>query len=169
MKKFEKILDTGMRFIMAVFMLALVVGGTWQIVTKLAGSPSTVTDEFLRYVLIWASLIGSAYCFYRDEHLTLDLLTDRAKGPAKIALTVFIEAMILFFVCYVFIYGGWKLTVNATNSSAVTRIPFKFLYSIVPISGVFIVVARILKYIQLFVSKDSKGSEDSREEEGGEE
>ena len=56
-----------MRFIMAVFMLALVLGGTWQIFTKMIlNNPSTVTDEFLRYVLIWASLIGSAYCFYRD-------------------------------------------------------------------------------------------------------
>ena len=90
MKKFEKILDTGMRFIMAVFMLALVLGGTWQIFTKMIlNNPSTVTDEFLRYVLIWASLIGSAYCFYRDEHLSLDLVKDRVKGPAAIVLAVF--------------------------------------------------------------------------------
>ena len=158
MKKFEKILDTGMRFIMSVFMLALVLGGTWQIFTKMIlNNPSTVTDEFLRYVLIWASLIGSAYCFYRDEHLSLDLVKDRVHGPAAVVLTIFIEAMILFFVGYVFVYGGWKLTVNATNSSAVTRIPFKFLYSIVPLSGIFIVVARILKYVQLFTDKKGEG------------
>ena len=96
MKKFEKVLDTAMRFLMALFMLALVLGGPWQIVTKLAGHPSTVTDEFLRFVLIWASLIGSAYCFYRDEHLSLDLVKDRVKGPAAMVLAVFIEAMILF-------------------------------------------------------------------------
>ena len=157
MKKFEKILDAAMRFLMALFMLALLLGGTWRIVTKLAGHPSTVTDEFLRYVLIWASLIGSAYCFYRDEHLSLDLVKDRVHGPAAVVLTIFIEAMILFFVGYVFVYGGWKLTVNATNSSAVTRIPFKFLYSIVPLSGIFIVVARILKYVQLFTDKKGEG------------
>ena len=86
MKKFEKVLDTAMRFLMALFMLALVLGGTWQIVTKLAGHPSTVTDEFLRFVLIWASLIGSAYCFYRDEHLSLDLVKDRVKGPAAMEI-----------------------------------------------------------------------------------
>ena len=157
MKKFEKILDAAMRFLMALFMLALLLGGTWQIITKLAGHPSTVTDEFLRFVLIWASLIGSAYCFYRDEHLSLDLVKDRVHGPAAVVLTIFIEAMILFFVGYVFVYGGWKLTVNATNSSAVTRIPFKFLYSIVPLSGIFIVVARILKYVQLFTDKKGEG------------
>lgn len=153
MKTFEKILDGVMRFLMAVFMLALVVGGTWQIATKLAGSPSTVTDEFLRFVLIWASLIGSAYCFYRDEHLSLDLVKDRVHGPAAVALAVFIEAMVLLFVCFVFIYGGYRLAMSAINKTPVMHLSFHFLYSILPLSGVFIVIARILKYIQYFSEK----------------
>lgn len=154
MKTFEKILDTVMRFLMALSMGALVVGGTWQIFTRwVMGNPSTFTDEFLRYVLIWASLIGSAYCFYRDEHLSLTLVTDRAKGPFAIVLQIFIEAAILFFVCYVFVFGGYRLAVNATNVSSVIRLPFKFLYSVLPVSGIFIVVARVLKYIRLFTEK----------------
>lgn len=158
MKQFEKILDLAMRFLMALAMGALVVGGTWQIVSRwLLGNPSTFTDEFLRYVLIWASLLGSAYCFYRDEHLSLELVTDRVKGPAAIVLQVFIEIAILFFVCYVFVYGGYKLAANATNVSSVMRLPLKVLYSIEPISGVFIVVARVLKYIQLFTGKKEGG------------
>lgn len=154
MKNFEKILDTVMRFLMAVAMFALLCGGTWQIVSRwLLGDPSTFTDEFLRYVLIWASMIGSAYCFYRDEHLALDLVKDRVHGPVAIALNIFIEAAILFFVCYVFVYGGLKVTLNATNASSVMRLPYKFLYSILPISGAFIVLARVLKYLQLAVDK----------------
>lgn len=156
MKQFEKILDIAMRFLMAVAMGALVVGGTWQIFTRwVLGNPSTFTDEFLRYVLIWASMLGSAYCFYRDEHLSLELITDRVKGVPAIILRVFIEAAILFFVCYVFIYGGFKLSSNATNISSVMHIPLKILYAIEPIAGIFIVVARILKYVQLF--SDKKG------------
>ena len=70
MKKLDKILDNVMRFLMAVAMFALLAGGTWQIFTRwILRNPSTVTDEFLRYVLIWASMIGSAYCFYKDKHL----------------------------------------------------------------------------------------------------
>ena len=68
MKKLDKILDNVMRFLMAVAMFALLAGGTWQIFTRwILHNPSTVTDEFLRYVLIWASMIGSAYCFYKDK------------------------------------------------------------------------------------------------------
>lgn len=152
MKKLDKFLETAMRFLMAVSMFALLAGGTWQIFSRwILRNPSTVTDEFLRYVLIWASMIGSAYCFYKDKHLALDLVKGRTKGAADVALSFFIEAAILFFVGYVFVYGGWKLTMNATNVSSVMRIPFKLLYSILPISGVFIILARALKYAQLYV------------------
>lgn len=154
MKKFEKILDTVMRFLMAVAMGSLVVAGSWQVFSSwILKNPSTFTDEFLRYMLIWASMIGSAYCFYRDEHLSLELITDRVHGAAAVVLQVFIEAAILFFVIYVFIIGGWRLAINAINVSSVMHIPMKVLYMIEPISGVFIVVARILKYAQLFAAK----------------
>ena len=154
MKKVEKILDTVMRFLMALSMLVLVVFGTWQIFTRwILQNPSTFTDELLRYVLIIAGMIGSAYCFYRDEHLALTLITDKAKGPFKVVLEVFIEACILFFVIYVFIYGGIKLASTASNVSSVMRIPMKTLYMIEPICGVMIVLARALKYIQMFTEK----------------
>lgn len=153
MKKIEKILDTVMRFLMAFAMGLLVVFGTWQIIARVLGIPATFTDEFLRYVLIVSALLGSGYCFYRDEHLALELVTDRAKGPFKVVLTVFIEAAILFFVCYVFIYGGFKLSATAIDKSAVMHIPMKLLYLVEPISGIFIVIARILKYAQMFAAR----------------
>ena len=154
MKKIEKVLDAVMRFLMAIAMLTLVVFGTWQIFSRwILKNPSTFTDELLRYVLIIAGFIGSAYCFYRDEHLALTLVTDRAKGPFKIILSVFIEACILFFVIYVFIIGGIKLVSTATNVSSVMHIPMKTLYLIEPICGVLIVIARVLKYVQMFSEK----------------
>jgi TRAP-type C4-dicarboxylate transport system permease small subunit len=154
LKKVEKVLDTVMRFLMAVAMLTLLVFGTWQIFTRwVLGNPSTFTDELLRYVLIIAGFIGSAYCFYRDEHLALTLVTDKAKGTFKIVLDVFIEACILFFVVYVFIFGGLKLANTATNVSSVMHIPMKTLYMIEPICGVLIVLARILKYVNMYMEK----------------
>lgn len=157
MKQVDNILNLVMRFLLALAMAALVVGGTYQVVARLIGANATFVDEFLRYILIWASMIGSAYCFYRDEHLALDLVKDRVKGPASIVLTVFIEAAIVFFVIYVFIYGGLRMTLSANNASSVMRIPFKFLYSIMPISGILIVLGRVLKYLDLaFLKKGDK-------------
>ncbi|MDO5408699.1 MAG: TRAP transporter small permease [Eubacteriales bacterium] len=158
MKKLDKILDNVMRFLMAMAMLSLVVGGFWQIFTRwILNDPSTFTEEFMRYMLIWASMLGSAYCFYKDKHLTLDLFKSKAKGTAAVALNVFIEAMIMFFVIYVFVYGGGRMAMNSTNASPVMQIPFKVLYMILPLSGCFIVLARVLKYIQLYLdAKENK-------------
>ena len=154
MKKVEKVLDTVMRFLMALAMLTLLVFGTWQIFTRwVLGNPSTFTDELLRYVLIIAGFIGSAYCFYRDEHLALTLITDKAKGPFKLCLDIFIEICILFFVIYVFIFGGFKLANTATNVSSVMHIPMKTLFMIEPICGILIVLARILKYVNMYTEK----------------
>ena len=154
MKKFEFILDTVMRFVMALSMLILCVFGVWQIFSRFVlNDPSTFTDEMLRYMLIISGLIGSAYCFYRDEHLALTLVTDRVSGKVKLALEIFIEACIIFFVVYVFIYGGWKLTMKATSVSSVMHIPMQYLYMVEPICGVLIILARILKYVQMFAEK----------------
>ena len=143
-----------MRFLMALAMLTLLVFGTWQIFTRwILGNPSTFTDELLRYVLIIAGFIGSAYCFYRDEHLALTLITDKAKGSFKLCLDIFIEICILFFVVYVFIFGGFKLANTATNVSSVMHIPMKTLYMIEPVCGILIVLARILKYVNLYTEK----------------
>lgn len=154
MEKVDKALNTAMRILMAIAMFILLAAGTWQIFTRwILRNPSTFTDELLRYVLIWASMIGSGYCFYRDEHLALDLVKDRVSGIFKVILTVFIEVAIVFFVGYVFIFGGAKIAGSATNASSVMRIPFTILYAILPISGVFIIIGRVLKYVQMFSKK----------------
>jgi TRAP-type transport system small permease protein len=157
MAKFEKILDKIMRFLMAAAMFSLVAGGFWQIFTRwILKDPSTVTEEFMRYMLIWASMLGSAYCFYKDKHLTLDLFSSKAKGAAGVIVNVFIEAVILFFVIYVFVYGGMHLVITSINKSPVMQIPYKVLYFILPFSGIFIVIARVLKYVQLFSDRKNK-------------
>ena len=161
MQKLDQTLDRVMKCLMALSMLSLVIGGFWQIFTRwILGNPSTFTEEFMRYMLIWASMIGSAYCFYKDKHLALDLFKRKANGKVAIILNVFIEAMILFFVIYVFVYGGARMAMNATNASSVMHIPFKILYLVMPLSGIFIVIGRVLKYTQLYLdAKEAKNKE----------
>ena len=52
------------------------------------------------------------------------------KGLVRSVLMIFIEAAILFFVCYVFIYGGMQLANNATNKSSRDAYPFRLLYDV---------------------------------------
>ncbi|OON90859.1 MAG: hypothetical protein ATN32_03055 [Candidatus Epulonipiscium fishelsonii] len=157
MKKIDKIIDDVMRAIMAISMLSLVAGGFWQIFTRwVLNNPSTVTEEFMRYMLIWASMIGSAYCFYTDQHLSLDLFKNKMTGKVSVANKIFIEIAIMFFILFTFVYGGGRMAINSTNASPVLQLPFTFLYSVLPISGIFIVLARGMKYIRKFKEQGGK-------------
>lgn len=153
MSSLNRWIDRVMRFFVAVSLFLLVIFGTWQIVSRwILANPSTFTDELLRFVMIWAALIGSAYCFFRNQHLALTLVTDRLKGKAKMVVSVFIEVCILFFVWYVFWKGGAALAQYSTNYSPVMHIPYKILYAVLPAVGVLVIVARIVRYVEAFLA-----------------
>ena len=108
-------------------------------------SPVAFTEELVRYSLIWTGFIGAAYAFSTREHMSLTLIRDKFTGKAHTALLVVIDGLILLMAIFVFTIGGLKLAVSASREfSALLGIPRSLVYSIAPISGVFIVLAQII-------------------------
>ena len=108
-------------------------------------SPVAFTEELVRYSLIWTGFIGAAYAFSTREHMSLTLMRDKFTGKAHTALLVVIDGLILLMAIFVFTIGGFKLAVSASREfSALLGIPRSLVYSIAPISGVFIVLAQII-------------------------
>ena len=106
-------------------------------------SPVAFTEELVRYSLIWTGFIGAAYAFSTREHMSLTLIRDKFTGKAHTALLVAIDGLILLMAIFVFTIGGFKLAVSASREfSALLGIPRSLVYSIAPISGVFIVLAQ---------------------------
>ena len=162
MKKLESILDKTMSSIMSLVMLVLIIFGTWQIFSRwILGDPSTFTDELLRYLLIWAGMIGAAYCFFHDKHIKLTLLTSRLKGKALLAFNIIGEIVVIVFVVYVYIYGGIQMvTQNVNQLTAVMRLPMSMIYACLPVSGVFVILSKILRYVSIWqVHGTQKGDE----------
>lgn len=108
-------------------------------------SPVAFTEELVRYSLIWTGFIGAAYAFSTREHMSLTLIRDKFTGKAHTALLVVIDGLILLMAIFVFTIGGFKLAVSVSREfSALLGIPRSLVYSIAPISGVFIVLAQII-------------------------
>lgn len=108
-------------------------------------SPVAFTEELVRYSLIWTGFIGAAYAFSTREHMSLTLIRDKFTGKAHTALLVVIDGLILLMAIFVFTIGGFKLAVSASREfSALLGIPRSLVYSIAPISGVFVVLAQII-------------------------
>ena len=108
-------------------------------------SPVAFTEELVRYSLIWTGFIGAAYAFSTREHMSLTLVRDKFTGKAHTALPVAIDGMILLLAIFVITIGGFKLAVSAIREfSALLGIPRSLVYSIAPISGIFIIIAQII-------------------------
>ena len=96
----------------------------------------------MRYSLIWTGFIGAAYAFSTREHMSLTLVRDKFTGKAHTALLVAIDGLILLLAIFVITIGGFKLAVSASREfSALLGI---LVYSIAPISGIFIIIAQII-------------------------
>lgn len=164
MKKIENILDFAMRSMMSLVMVVLVIFGTWQIFTRwILNNPSTFTEEMLRYLLIWAGMIGAAYCFFRDKHVKLTLLTSKLKGKALTVFTVIDEIIVIAFIIYVYIYGGAQMVIQqGSQLTAVMHLPMGLIYGCLPVSGIFVILSKILRYAGLYqTSKEAKGGAQS--------
>ncbi len=52
----------------------MVIIACWQVFTRFViSNPSTVSEEILRYSLIWLTMIGSAYAYGKKKHLAVVL------------------------------------------------------------------------------------------------
>lgn len=163
LKKLEKSLDFIMSTIMSVVMAVLVIFGTYQIFTRwILNNPSTFTEELLRYLLIWAGMIGAAYCFFHDKHVKLTLVIGKLRGLPLTVVNVFSEIVVIIFVVYVYIWGGYKMVLqNASQLTAVLRLPMSLIYGCLPVSGVLVIASKILRYIALYQNRNKEKGGDA--------
>ena len=133
----------GMNFLLsriaAVLLSAMTLLVLYQVFTRyVLNSPAAFTEEIVRYLLIWTGFIGAAYAFSTRQHMALVLVRDRLSPNRK-------KVLILVFALFVIIIGGTKLALSAVKEySALLGISRGLVYSMAPISGVFIILAQII-------------------------
>ena len=86
--------------------LAAILGGmvlvvSWQVLTRfLLRQPSSITEELVRFALVWLALLGASYGFGQRAHLPIDLLP---RGPK---LDLVVRAAVAVFASVVLVFGG---------------------------------------------------------------
>lgn len=135
------------------FMTILVL---YQVFTRyVLGSPAAFTEELVRYSLIWTGFVGAAYAFSTRQHMALILIYQKINPNYKKILQVFIDLLILLFAFFVIVLGGTKLALSAVNIySALLGISRGVVYSMAPISGIFIILAQVINIYEDITGKE---------------
>lgn len=90
-------------------------------------------DETSRYLMIWATFLGSGILFRQGAHIAVDNLQDFFPGfGGKVVRFLIIVILMSFF--FLMIYIGFRYVLFQWNQvTPVTRIPFGFVYAAMPV------------------------------------
>lgn len=135
----------------------------YQVFTRyILNSPAAFTEELVRYFLIWTSFIGAAYAFSTRQHMSLVLLLEKLGPAGKRVLMTMIDVLILLFAVLIILIGGTKLAMSAKMEfSALLGIPRSLVYSMAPVSGVFIIIAQIINLYEDITGNVIEGGTES--------
>lgn len=147
----RKVLDKVLSNACAIVFAFMVCVGTYQIVIRyFFNSPSTVSEELLTYSFTWMALLASAYVFGKRDHMRMAFLADKITGKKKFVLDIAIECLIFAFAAIVLVFGGISIMeLTMTQVTASLGISMGVVYTIVPLTGVIVLVYTILNIIDL--------------------
>lgn len=151
MQALRRGLDLILETACAALLACLVVVLAWQVFSRYALSePSSVTEEALRYGVIWVSLLGAAYATGQGSHLAVEILRDRISTHGQLRLDVLISLAFILFATSVLIYGGGRAVGIASHqTSPVMKLPMSYVYLSLPVSGILIILYSILNLADL--------------------
>lgn len=165
MDKLRKLLDKFLRVLNVVILSILVLLIVWQVITRyLLGAPSVWSEELASYGFAWATMLGATYVFGKREHMNVDFMTIKFSLKVQKILAIVSESLILIFALTILIYGGIQntfLTIQQLSPSL--PVTMGYLYSVVPISGVFISIYSILNIYDLIHAEDVEELVDEEE------
>jgi|SRR5690625_2776241 len=145
------------KFIVATSLIGLTMMVFFLIVLRYLGGISPEwSDELPRYLMVWLTFIGMAYCVRCGEHVAIDFVVQGLKGSIK--KTFYVGILILcFFFSLVILFYGYALFLEVLMSgqkSVSLDISMAYVYVSIPI-GAFLMAKNFLHLIILnFISKD---------------
>ena len=148
----RKAINTVLSYATGVIFAFMVCVGTYQIVTRyFFNRPSTVSEELLTYSFTWMALLASALVFGKRDHMRMGFLADKVTGSARKVLETVIELLVILMVGGIMLYGGSSIMrLTMTQNTASLGIPMGVIYTILPVSGVLIVIYGVLNIIDLW-------------------
>ena len=130
------------------------------------GQPLSWPEETSLIFFPWVVFLGASMALKERGHIAINFVI--ALFPDKIGkiATVFIDAMIAFFSCYLLIFG-WKLAVFVGKEQTTTfwSIPYFYLYLSICVGGAFLFIQALLllaRDIAVIFSSDEKGDSGKR-------
>ncbi|WP_020007615.1 TRAP transporter small permease [Salinicoccus albus] len=160
MEKAKRIVDTVILSVAGTVIILMTLLSTWQVIARyILNDPSTLSEELIRYMLIWFTLLAAAYVFGRNKHIAILFVREQMSQKIQVVLAYLSQIAILLTAAVVFIYGGIRITLLTIPQIApATGISMSFVYASLPVSGAVIFFYTIynIMHINRSVNKEDE-------------
>lgn len=149
----RKVIDKIIEILCTLIMGYMVIDVCWMVIARFVlKNPSTTSEEVLRYLLVWTTMVGGAYAYGRRKHLAITMLTKKLSPSGQKVLDICVQLVVIVFCIIVMIMGDLRLVETTFNQiSSALHLPMPYVYASILVGGVLIVF-----YSIIFILEDLK-------------
>ena len=101
-------------------------------------------EEVSRHMMIWLTFLGAGPVLRYGGHIAVENLQDALPPKGAVAVRAVVAALLFAFFGFMVWYGWLYMERTMFQLTAVTQIPFAYIYSAMPIGGVLLIVHWLL-------------------------
>lgn len=149
----RKVLDKLLETVACFIFIAMLVVCLYQILSRyVLKNPSAFSEEFLRFSIIWVSMLGIAYAFGKGSHLAITFMKDKLNIKEGAIVDIVFHIIFIIFAFFVMVQGGANAVgIALYQISPALGIPMGFVYLSLPVSGVMIILYSILNIKDMYL------------------
>ncbi|WP_164876170.1 TRAP transporter small permease [Falsirhodobacter deserti] len=153
----KTILERALLAVISLLLTGMVCLMLWQVFTRyILATPAIYTEETLRFTMIWMALLGTAYCFGAQRHLSLEFMMHMTSGWVQKGLAVLNGLISIAFAAYTMLLGGWQASTQAMSQlSPIMQVPIGYVYLAVPVAAVLIIALVLMNILLILTGRMS--------------
>lgn len=136
-----------------VLMVAMIFFTTIQVVFRVFFTALSWTEEITCFLLVYATLVGTAVAFKRGSHIAVTFITQLLPGAGQKTVFVIIQLLGIAFFLVMAVYGALLVKTESLQTSPALMIPMSWVYFVFPVMG-SAVILHLLAGIRQTFGKD---------------
>lgn len=122
--------------------------------------PLSWSEEAIRYLSVWMTLVGSAAASWYDEHMDMNMFADMGSPGFRAWHRAVLHALTAVFSVFVAWQGTVYCMLNGMQTAPTSGIPMLYVYGALAVGGALMLLVSLVKIRDCFVppEKDEAGT-----------
>ena len=113
--------------------------------------PLSWSEEAIRYLSVWMTLVGSAAASWYDEHMDMNMLGDFGGPLFQSWHKAILHALTAVFAVFVLWQGTVYCLLNGRQTAPTTGLPMLYVYGALAVGGALMLIVSLVKIYDSFV------------------